>query len=57
MPLRGLEKRLQERRQISLQDYEKLHEGKMEKSVIMPSGEFALAKIDHQGYRHYEYVD
>jgi hydroxymethylglutaryl-CoA synthase len=57
VPLRGLVQRLQERRQISLQDYEKLHEGKMEKSVVMPFAEFALAKIDHQGYRHYEYVD
>ncbi len=57
VPLRGLVQRLQERMQISLQDYEKLHEGKMEKSVIMPSREFALARIDHQGYRHYEYVE
>jgi hydroxymethylglutaryl-CoA synthase len=57
VPLRGLVQRLQERRQISLQDYENLHEGKMEKSVVMPSKEFALAKIDHQGYRHYEYVE
>lgn len=56
LPLRGLVKRLQERRQISLQDYELLHEGKLEESVIMPSGEYALARIDHQGYRHYEYV-
>jgi hydroxymethylglutaryl-CoA synthase len=57
VPLRGLVKRLQERRQISLKDYELLHEGMMEKSVVVPSGEFALVKIDHQGYRHYEYVE
>lgn len=57
VPLRGLVQRLQERRQISLQEYEKLHEGKMEKSVVMPCGEFVLAKIDHQGYMHYEYVE
>ena len=57
VPLRGLVKRLEERRQISLSDYERLHEGKLEKSVVMPSGEFALARIDHQGYRHYEYVE
>jgi 3-hydroxy-3-methylglutaryl CoA synthase len=57
VPLRGLVKRLQERRQISLSDYELLHEGKLEKSVVMPFAEFALAKIDHQGYRHYEYVE
>ena len=57
VPLRGLLKRLEERRQISLQDYELLHEGLMEKSVVMPCKEFALAGIDHQGYRHYEYVE
>ena len=56
MPLRGLVQRLEERRQISLQDYELLHEGKKEKSVLPPMGEFALVGIDHQGYRHYEYV-
>jgi hydroxymethylglutaryl-CoA synthase len=56
VPLRGLAKGLQERRQISLQDYELLHEGLMEKSVVMPCNEFALTGIDHQGYRHYEYV-
>ena len=57
VPLRGLVQRLEERRQISLQDYELLHEGKKEKSVVMPCKEFALARIDHQGYRHYEYVE
>jgi len=57
VPLRGLVKRLEERKQLSLQDYELLHEGLMEKSVVMPCKEFALAKIDHQGYRHYEYVE
>lgn len=57
VPLRGLLKRLQERRQISLQDYELLHEEKKEKSIIMPSGGFVLVEIDHRGYRHYEYVE
>jgi hypothetical protein len=57
VPLRGLVQGLQERMQISLQDYAKLHEGKKEKSVVMPCKEFALARIDHQGYRHYEYVE
>jgi hydroxymethylglutaryl-CoA synthase len=56
VPLRGLLQRLAERSQISLQDYELLHEGKMEESVLPPGGEFALVRIDHQGYRHYEYV-
>ncbi|MCX6678245.1 MAG: nucleoid-structuring protein H-NS [Methanothrix sp.] len=57
VPLRGLVKRLQERRQISLHDYELLHGGLMEKSVVMPCKEFALVGIDHQGYRLYEYVE
>ena len=56
VPLRGIVKRLEERRQISLQEYERLHEGLMEKSLVEPSQEFVLARIDHQGYRHYEYV-
>jgi hypothetical protein len=56
VPLRGIVKRLEERRQISLQEYERLHEGLTEKSLVKPSREFALASIDHQGYRHYEYV-
>jgi hydroxymethylglutaryl-CoA synthase len=56
VPLRGIVKRLEERRQISLQEYERLHEGLMEKSLVEPSQEFVLASIDHQGYRHYEYV-
>jgi len=56
VPLRGLMQKLAERTQISLQDYELLHEGKKEKSVLPPRGEFALVGIDHQGYRHYEFV-
>ena len=56
VPLRGLVSKLEERREISLQEYERLHEGLMEKSLVKPSQEFALASIDHQGYRHYEYV-
>jgi hypothetical protein len=57
VPLRGLLQRLGDRRQISLQDYEQLHEGKKEKSVLPPRSEFALARIDHQGYRHYKYIE
>jgi hydroxymethylglutaryl-CoA synthase len=57
VPLRGLVQRLAERTQISLQDYELLHEGKKEKSVLAPRAEFALVGIDHQGYRHYEYAE
>jgi 3-hydroxy-3-methylglutaryl CoA synthase len=57
VPLRGLLRKLEERREISLQEYEQLHEGLMEKSLVEPSQEFVLASIDHQGYRHYEYVN
>lgn len=56
LPSRSIEKRLDERMLISLEEYERLHEGKMEKSILSPSGEFALVSIDHQGYRHYDYV-
>ena len=57
VPLRGLMQRLAERKQISLQDYELLHEGNKEKSVLPPRDEFALVRIDQQGYRHYEYLE
>ncbi|HRW33401.1 MAG TPA: nucleoid-structuring protein H-NS, partial [Methanothrix sp.] len=56
VPSRGLFGRLEKRREISLEEYELLHEGVRKESLIRPSGEFALAQIDHQGYRHYEYV-
>jgi hydroxymethylglutaryl-CoA synthase len=57
LPRLGLMERLEERREITLQDYEMLHEGKKEKSVVEPRQEFALAGIDSQGYRHYKFVD
>jgi hydroxymethylglutaryl-CoA synthase len=57
VPLRGIFQKLEKRVQISLQDYELLHEGEMKRSVIAPSQEFALLKIDEQGYRHYGYVN
>ncbi len=49
--------RLEERKAITLADYEMLHEGKMEKSLIEPRQEFVLAGIDSQGYRHYKFVE
>jgi hydroxymethylglutaryl-CoA synthase len=57
IPLRDIEKKLNDRTQISLEEYEKLHEGKMERSLLPPSQEFALVGIDRQGYRHYDYVE
>lgn len=56
LPSRNIVKRLDERMQIRLEEYERLHEGKMEKSILPPSREFALVSIDHQGYRHYDYL-
>jgi hydroxymethylglutaryl-CoA synthase len=55
IPLRNIWKRLEERRAISLDEYETLHEGNTE-SIRSPCGEFALMEIDEQGYRHYDYV-
>jgi len=57
LPGLGLMERLEERREISLADYEMLHEGKKEKSVVEPEQEFMLAGIDSQGYRHYKFVE
>jgi hydroxymethylglutaryl-CoA synthase len=57
LPRLGLMERLEERRSITVADYEMLHEGKREKSVLEPKGEFVLAGIDSQGYRHYEFVE
>ncbi len=47
---------LNERKEISLIDYELLHERIRSKSVQCPSHEFALMSIDEEGYRHYDYV-
>ena len=57
VPRSGLIERLVQRRQITLSDYEKLHEGMMKESLVRPEMEFALTEIDHQGYRHYEFVE
>ena len=56
VPSRGLFERLDTRREISLEEYELLHEGVRKESLIKPSGGFALVEIDRQGYRHYDYV-
>jgi hypothetical protein len=42
--------------EISVQDYEQLHEGSRDRSVVQPSEEFALLEIDDQGYRRYDFV-
>jgi len=57
LPRLGLMERLEERREITLAEYEMLHEGRKEKSVVEPEQEFVLAGIDSQGYRHYKFVE
>lgn len=56
LPARNIMKRLKERTEINLQDYEMLHEKRKTESILSPTGEFALMSIDDEGYRHYEYV-
>ena len=57
LPGLRLMERLEERKAITLADYEMLHEGRKEKSVVEPRQEFVLAGIDSQGYRHYKFVE
>ncbi|HII06339.1 MAG TPA: nucleoid-structuring protein H-NS [Methanotrichaceae archaeon] len=52
----GFLEMLNERVEISLEDYQHLHEGERRESVISPSGEFALMEIDRDGYRRYDFV-
>jgi hydroxymethylglutaryl-CoA synthase len=49
-------KKLDERVEIDLADYELLHRGDRLESVIPPAGEFALLRIDADGYRRYGFV-
>jgi hydroxymethylglutaryl-CoA synthase len=56
MPKGDLIKKLDDRIEIGLEDYQQLHEGKRRESVIPPSGEFALIEIDRDGYRRYDLV-
>lgn len=55
VPRMDIFERLAKRTEISLENYERLHEGRRDGSIIAPSQEFALTGIDHQGYRHYSY--
>jgi hydroxymethylglutaryl-CoA synthase len=48
--------RLEERTEISLDDYQLLHEGQKMNSIISPSCEFALLEVDRDGYRHYDFI-
>ncbi|NYT02751.1 MAG: hydroxymethylglutaryl-CoA synthase family protein [Methanosarcinales archaeon] len=56
VPSTGILERLAARREISLAEYEQLHEGRRKESIIPPREEFALLRVDEQGYRHYDFV-
>jgi len=56
VPSTGILQRLAGRLEISMADYEQLHEGERAKSIISPRGEFALHQVDEQGYRHYDFI-
>lgn len=56
VPARNICKGLRERKEIALGDYEDLHEGRKRESILAPEGEFALIRIDEQGYRHYDFL-
>lgn len=49
-------KKLNKRVEIDLAEYEDLHRGDRLESVIPPAGEFALLRIDADGYRRYGFV-
>lgn len=52
----NVQRKLYDRKELSLKDYEDLHEGRRPGSILPYSGEFALTGIDSQGYRRYDYV-
>jgi hydroxymethylglutaryl-CoA synthase len=56
VPLRDLMRRIGERKELSINDYELLHEGLIKESILPPKGEFALIGIDKQGYRLYDFI-
>lgn len=56
LPSTNILKRLDERKEISLDDYELLQEGRKAESIQCPSKEFALVSVDEEGYRHYDYI-
>lgn len=56
LPSTNIIKRLDERKRIQLNDYELLHEGRKAESMQSPCEEFALLRVDEEGYRHYDYI-
>jgi len=56
LPKRGIFRALDDRQEISLSEYEALHEGRRKESILSPEKEFALLSIDEQGYRRYGYL-
>ena len=56
LPSRNILKRLNERTEISLRDYEMLHEKRKLESILDPTNEFAFTGIDEYGYRNYDFM-
>ncbi len=52
----SLSKQIEGRRELSMIEYEALHEGQANHSVQEPHDEFVLDSVEEQGYRRYKYV-
>lgn len=57
LPSRNILERLNGRTEISLGDYEMLHEKRKTDSILYPTKEFVFAGIDEYGYRNYDFVN
>jgi hydroxymethylglutaryl-CoA synthase len=53
---RNILERLNGRTEISLKDYEMLHERRRTESILDPTDEFAFTGIDEYGYRNYDFM-
>jgi 3-hydroxy-3-methylglutaryl CoA synthase len=56
LPPRNILERLNGRTEISLKDYEMLHERRRTESILDPTDEFAFTGIDEYGYRNYDFM-
>ena len=56
MPPRNILERLNRRTEISMKDYEMLHEKRMTESILYPTNEFAITGIEEYGYRNYDFM-
>ena len=56
LPPRNILERLNRRTEISMKDYEMLHEKRMTESILYPTNEFAITGIEEYGYRNYDFM-